>query len=89
VAALVRGASRYLATPPTEVLEVWRGLRPCTPDGLPILGRPGKPANLVLATGHAMIGMSLGPITGRLVADLVAGRPPSIDVAPLRLQRFA
>jgi D-amino-acid dehydrogenase len=89
VAALVRGVSRYLATPPTEVQEVWRGLRPCTPDGLPIVGRPGRPANLVIATGHAMIGMSLGPITGQLVADLVAGRPPSIDIALLRPQRFA
>jgi D-amino-acid dehydrogenase len=89
VAALVRGASRYLATPPTEVREVWRGLRPCTPDGLPIVGRPARPANLVVATGHAMIGVSLGPITGQIVAGLAQGRPPGLEIALLRPQRFA
>lgn len=89
VDALVRSARHYLAgVDPLESIEVWRGLRPCTPDGLPIVGRPAGLQNLLVATGHAMIGMSLGPITGRLVAQLVSGEPPSIDVVALSPDRF-
>lgn len=90
VAALVRGARAYLATAEElRVLETWRGLRPCTPDGLPIVGRPGRLANVVLATGHAMIGVSLGPVTGVLVAQLATGERPMLDLTPLRPERFA
>jgi D-amino-acid dehydrogenase len=89
VDALVRSARDYLAgADPLEVLEIWRGLRPCTPDGLPIVGRPAGLQNLLVATGHAMIGMSLGPVTGKLVAQLVSGERPSIDVAALSPDRF-
>jgi D-amino-acid dehydrogenase len=69
-------------------LEVWAGLRPCTPDGLPVIGRPAGVEPLVLATGHARKGLSLAPITGRLVAELYAGEPTSIDLAPLSPDRF-
>jgi D-amino-acid dehydrogenase len=54
-----------------KVIETWAGLRPCTPDGLPILGRPKRLDNLIVAAGHAMLGMSLGPVTGKLVSQLV------------------
>jgi D-amino-acid dehydrogenase len=70
------------------VLEVWRGLRPCTPDGLPIVGRAGTLENLVLATGHGMMGLTLAPVTGRLVAEILTGEEPSHDLRPLRPQRF-
>ena len=66
-----------------------RGLRPCSPDGLPYIGRTGKFANLTLATGHAMMGLSLGPITGRLVAEILAGEKTSIDIALLNPDRYA
>jgi D-amino-acid dehydrogenase len=90
VAAIVRGAARYLHDVDRyRVLEIWRGLRPVTPDGLPLLGRVGRVENLVVATGHAMIGVSLGPITGKLVAELCAGTTPSIDLRLLRPERFA
>jgi D-amino-acid dehydrogenase len=90
VAALIRGARQYLATRGEfAVLETWRGLRPCTPDGLPMLGRAPRWANLVLATGHAMIGVSLGPVTGKLVSQLVTGEPPLADLALLAPRRFA
>ena len=69
-------------------LEVWAGLRPCTPDGLPVIGRPTGVEPLVLATGHARKGLSLAPITGRLVAELYAGEPTSVDLAPLSPDRF-
>jgi len=55
-------------------LEPWSGLRPCSPDGLPYIGRVPKIENAILATGHAMLGLSLGPVIGRLVADLCGER---------------
>ena len=54
-------------------LPVWSGLRPCSPDGMPYIGRFSRHENLIAATGHSMMGMSLGPATGRWVADLVSG----------------
>lgn len=74
---------------PVRTPEAWCGLRPCTPDGLPYLGRTAAAKNLVVATGHAMMGMSLGPISGRLVADLIANRAPSIDIRRLSPDRHA
>ncbi len=67
----------------------WAGLRPCSPDGLPYLGRTKRYANLTTATGHAMMGVSLAPVTGRLVAEIVSGEPPSIDLAALDPDRYA
>lgn len=66
----------------------WTGLRPATPDGLPVIGRlPGAPAVLV-AAGHGMLGSSTGPGTGELVAAMLAGEPARIDVGPLSPARF-
>lgn len=70
-------------------IQPWRGLRPCSPDGLPYLGRTAKFSNLTLATGHAMMGLSLGPITGRLVAELVSDERPSLPIALLDPDRYA
>jgi D-amino-acid dehydrogenase len=70
------------------VRAVWRGLRPCTPDGLPAVGRTRVADNVVFATGHAMMGITLAPLTGRLVAALVAGGDPGIDLSPLDPDRF-
>ena len=67
----------------------WRGLRPCSPDGLPYVGRTAKFANLSLATGHAMMGLSLGPITGRLMAQILSGEPPEFDLSLLSPDRYA
>jgi len=71
-----------------EDLKPWVGLRPCSPDGLPYLGRSPKHSNLIIATGHAMMGLSLGPVTGKLVADLITGQKPTIDLAQLDPGRF-
>ncbi len=70
------------------VVEVWRGLRPCSPDGLPIVGRSERLENLVLATGHGMMGLTLAPITARLVGEIVSGTPPSVPLEPLSPDRF-
>jgi D-amino-acid dehydrogenase len=67
-------------------LSVWTGLRPCTPDGLPVIGRVAP--DVVVATGHAMKGISLAPITAQLVAELVAGEPPSHDLSAFSPDRF-
>ncbi|WP_022978003.1 NAD(P)/FAD-dependent oxidoreductase [Nevskia ramosa] len=87
--ALSRGAAEYLQEPvgPT-VEEEWYGWRPMTPDDLPIIGRAPHLANLTLATGHGMLGVSLSAITGQLVAELLSDRPPSLDLAPYAPTRF-
>ena len=69
-------------------IQPWRGLRPCSPDGLPFIGRTGKFGNLSLATGHAMMGMTLGPITGKLIAEILSGKKPSLDLALLSPDRY-
>lgn len=70
-------------------LPVWAGLRPCAPDGMPYLGRTQAFDNLVVATGHAMMGLSLGPVTGEVVADLVTGQPSPFDSPLLSPDRYA
>ena len=70
-------------------IRPWCGLRPCSPDGLPYLGRPARYSNLVVATGHAMLGISLGPITGKLVAQMLSGERPEIDIHLLDPDRYA
>ena len=71
-----------------DVKETWAGLRPTTPDGMPIIGRSPKHHNLILATGHAMLGLSLGHGTGQVVAELVNGKETAFDLSPLRVERF-
>ena len=67
----------------------WRGLRPVSPDGMPYVGRFAPQANLFAATGHAMMGVSLAPITGQLIAEIISGDKPSHDVTLLDPNRFA
>jgi D-amino-acid dehydrogenase len=88
--AVRRGGVRSLRGLETRrVLDVWAGLRPCTPDGLPVIGQPEGVDGLIVATGHAMKGTSLAPVTARLVAELAAGETPSPDLEPLSPDRFA
>jgi len=70
-------------------IEPWVGLRPVSPDGLPYIGTVPGLDNLVVATGHAMMGLSLGPVSGRLVAELVSGREPFLPIGQLAPARFA
>ena len=71
-----------------EVLELWRGLRPLTPDSLPIIGRSPPHSNVVLAPGHGMLGITHAPMTGRLAAQLVAGSQPAMNLLPFQVERF-
>jgi D-amino-acid dehydrogenase len=68
--------------------EPWMGSRPCTPDMLPVIGPAPRHANLWFAFGHAHHGLTLGPVTGRLVAEMVTGQAPFIDPAPYSPARF-
>lgn len=68
--------------------EPWMGARPCTPDMLPIIGPAPRHAGMWFAFGHAHHGLTLGPITGRLIAEMMTGEPPSVDIHPFRAQRF-
>ena len=71
-----------------EGIQPWTGLRPCSPDGLPYLGTIRGFRNLIVNTGHAMLGLSLGPVCGRIVADLVNGAHAHPDIRPLDPARF-
>lgn len=68
---------------------VWQGSRPCSPDGLPFLGRAMPLENLVVATGHAMMGVSLAAITGKLVGEMVSGKNPTLPLEALCPHRFS
>ena len=78
----------YPALAGRPVRHVWRGLRPCSPDGVPIVGPANEVTGLLLATGHTQMGLALAPITGRLIAERVAGEPPSYDLRALSPSRF-
>ena len=89
VDAIVRNSRTVLDIPEVpHVVELWRGLRPCTPDGLPVIGFAPGYDNLLLATGHQMCGLHTAPGTGRLTADLLTGEQPRFDPAPFRADRF-
>ncbi len=65
----------------------WTGLRPMTPDGTPVIG-PTALKGLYLATGHGTLGWTMAAGTGRVIADIISGRKPQIDVSALSLSRY-
>jgi D-amino-acid dehydrogenase len=72
-----------------EGVEPWCGLRPCSPDGLPYVGRTAKFDNLSIAAGHGMMGLSLAPVTGKVIAEVLSSQPPSHDLTLLSPDRYA
>lgn len=89
VDGILASSKEYLDLPDgIESVEPWGGLRPCTPDGLPVLSRAEEYENLYVATGHCMLGMTLGPVTGKLMAQLMCGDKTDIGVEPFGLGRF-
>lgn len=87
--AQVEAAARSRLRLPRELAnaQAWAGFRPVTPDGLPIVGRSSV-GNLAFACGHAMLGMTMAPATGRLTAQTLCGQPPDLDIRPLSPARF-
>lgn len=72
-----------------EGIKPWAGLRPVSPDGVPYVGKLPHLQNLTVASGHAMMGLSLGPVTGNLVADLIAGEKPFRPINQMAVARFS
>ncbi len=73
-------ARRYLPGLEERVVSEWQGCRPSLPDSLPVIGKSRRHPNVHFAFGHQHLGLTLGPVTGRIVADLVAGRDPGLDL---------
>ena len=86
--AMLRKAKTFLPGLKTEGGQPWMGFRPSLPDSLPAIGRAASTRRVVYAFGHGHLGLTQSAGTARLVADLVTGAPPSIDLAPFSPQRF-
>ena len=87
IARLVEGA-RAIFPELGEPDRTWMGFRPSMPDSLPVIGPSQGGGDVIHAYGHGHIGLTLAPITARIVADLVAGRPPERDITACRPGRF-
>jgi D-amino-acid dehydrogenase len=89
IEALYRSAGKYLRRAEFGKLEEeWYGWRPMTHDGLPIIDHLPGCGNAMIAAGHNMLGISMAPSTGRLVAEMLCGETPHIDPRPYRISRF-
>jgi D-amino-acid dehydrogenase len=91
VEGILNAVRRYMPAfnvPMPSTDKIWYGYRPCSADGLPYIGRIRKFDNVVVATGHAMLGLSLGAGTGKLVGELVDEQQPSVDIKPYTVERF-
>jgi D-amino-acid dehydrogenase len=91
VHGMVRSACQYFPSyqeKDFQAIKPWAGLRPCSPDGLPYIGRVSGYTNLTVATGHSMMGVSMGPMTGRLVAEILGTEGPCLDIRKLDPMRF-
>jgi D-amino-acid dehydrogenase len=86
--ALVTLAARYFPGLNPAGGVNWMGHRPTTPDSLPVIGPSPRRRNVFYAFGHGHTGLTVGPTTGRLTAELVSGRQPSIDLSPFDIARF-
>ncbi|MDB5008573.1 MAG: amino acid dehydrogenase [Mucilaginibacter sp.] len=91
VKGIVESVPKYFPDfklPVPDQKDIWFGFRPCSPDGLPYIGMSGKYNNLAIATGHAMIGLALGPATGKLIADALNGQQPVMDMNMFSPSRY-
>ena len=79
---------KNISLPTIETEKVWKGFRPCTPDGLPYIGKSAIISNLLVGTGHGMMGLSLGAATGKIISQLATGQKTMLDIYPFRLNRF-
>jgi D-amino-acid dehydrogenase len=92
VDAILKAVPRYLGNVDTAGISrqgAWSGLRPVSPDGLPYIGRFKAYPNLLAATGHAMLGVTLGTGTGKLVAEIISAKTPSLPLGQLNPDRFS
>jgi D-amino-acid dehydrogenase len=84
---LTAQAARVLPGLTPEEKSIWMGSRPSLPDNVPVIARSPRHDRVYFAFGHSHLGMTMGPVTGRVIADLVAGRDPGLDMTPYRAVR--
>ena len=92
VKGIVQSINQYYPEITVEmptVDKVWRGLRPCSPDGLPYIGHSSRFENVVVASGHGMMGLSLGPATGKLVSEVIDNKVHSMEISAFSPDRFS
>ena len=90
VNAIAKSSEKYydgLKIPFENINDAKCGLRPLSPDGLPFIGRHSSYKNLVIASGHSMMGWSLGPVTGKLVSEIISNKKKSISIEPFNPER--
>jgi D-amino-acid dehydrogenase len=85
---LIPEIGRGLKQAPQDVLAEWLGFRPSMPDSLPVICQAPKAENCYLAFGHGHLGLTLGPITGEIIADLIDGKAQKLDISPFCASRF-
>lgn len=91
VQGIVESVPRYFPNFKPEMpqqKDIWFGFRPVSPDGMPYIGLSGKYKNLAVATGHAMIGLSLGPATGKIISQVLNGQSTDMNITPFAVDRF-
>ena len=91
VQGIVESVPRYFPNFKPEMpqqKDIWFGFRPVSPDGMPYIGLSNKYQNLAVATGHAMIGLSLGPATGKIISEVLNGQSPEMNMSPFAVDRF-
>ena len=91
VEGLLQAVQRFFPefkVPVPALDKIWYGYRPCSADGLPYIGRNNQWNNLVMATGHSMLGLSLGAGTGKLVSEIINEEKTSMDIRPFDPNRF-
>ena len=92
VEGIVQSIAKYFPETKLEMPkeeDIWFGFRPCSPDGLPYIGRSSKINNLIIAGGHSMMGLSLGPATGKVVSDLANELKPEVEIGAFDAGRFS
>jgi D-amino-acid dehydrogenase len=86
---LTAGARKYIeGIDDCQIISKWCGLRPCTADGLPVIGWAPRVNDVFIATGHAKYGLAYGPITGRIASECILDNKPSLDISSMRTDRF-
>ena len=91
VRGIVESVPKYFSNIQLQMPEeknIWYGFRPCSPDGLPYLGFANKMDNLLIAGGHAMSGLSLGPASGKVISELANNQQTTVDIKAFSPSRF-
>ncbi|HEY0751358.1 MAG TPA: FAD-dependent oxidoreductase, partial [Chitinophagaceae bacterium] len=89
--AIYNAAKSYYPELPVsfpETNQIWNGLRPLSPDGLPYLGRPKQYKNVVIAGGHAMLGLALAAGSGKVVEEIISNEKSSVPLEAFKVERF-